>query len=295
MPAAIGPAQASNRLPRAENSAMRLLESGQVPLRVAGGVVVGLAERIAGVGKEKRSADLLPRFEAGHVIDRRRCGIAAAEQVDRLAARGRRCHSRRNAADDIARCRVAHRVDRGENAVHPQPVLPPVALRMRRTGRKYRRCQPSRKPPEKSVGEAAVQRYPGSCGHRGNSCDRYPRMLPMRRRVNEAILLAIIVCRRLSGRKALSWKMVSAVGVPPKLPRGGVVTGESWSGRGCTGQDIQVVGQVVIGIGEDRIAIEIGIERMLRQPDHRRCSPSPGGAECAPAGCRAAPAEPASS
>ncbi len=45
-------------------------------------------------------------------------------------------------------------------------------------------------------------------------------MLPIRRRVKEGMLLAIIVCRRLAGRNALSWKIVSAVGVPPKLPRG---------------------------------------------------------------------------
>ncbi len=45
-------------------------------------------------------------------------------------------------------------------------------------------------------------------------------MLPMRRRVKLAMLLAVIVCCRDAGRKALPLKIVSVVGVPPKPPRG---------------------------------------------------------------------------
>ena len=45
-------------------------------------------------------------------------------------------------------------------------------------------------------------------------------ILPMRRKLNEAMLLAVIVSRSACGRKALSAKMVIAVGWPINEPRG---------------------------------------------------------------------------
>ncbi len=44
--------------------------------------------------------------------------------------------------------------------------------------------------------------------------------LPVRRRLNEGMWLASMTCRMLSGRKALSAKMVIVVGVPCSEPRG---------------------------------------------------------------------------
>ncbi len=90
-------------------------------------VRVGLAGE-AEVGEVERRVDVHAGVVAEHPVDRLGRGVAAPEQVERRAA-GEGVGALgegRDAADHVA-VGVAHRVDRGEDAVDPQRVLVPHA------------------------------------------------------------------------------------------------------------------------------------------------------------------------
>ena len=164
--------------------------------------------------------DLLAGLEADHVVDRRRRGVAATEQVERLAAREGRgaAGGGRDIADDVA-AGVAHRVDRGEDAVDAQAELLPRAQRLCRTGNRHRRSSRRRsRRPEPRIGSRPCPR-PASV-----VSSRYiwpmSSMLPRRRSEKLAMLLAVIAAWRLAGRNGLPLKMVSAVCGTPKAARG---------------------------------------------------------------------------